>query len=238
MLIRPDAGPLVSSSLSEEVRPGKNIRPPPRVKAEHPELVRENTEDILNTFLPPRTWFRENIWWVQPVSNAPGRTADVVNLRHLLETKLQIRRAHAVGICPIRRELYTQCFDEVIRQVIVMCAERGTLLACARDEIQMTIAAYKTLYQTSVAYGMRKALIAEKNKYAMEEQIPVLEKDIEDLKKELSDLTLKCETIQKTEKQNREEIKQQLEEKIEALQESNKELKDELETIITSLRNS
>lgn len=52
-----------------------------------------------------------------------------------------------------------------------------------------------------------------------------MEKDIEDLKKELSDLTLKCETIQKTEKQNREEIKQQLEEKIEALQESNKELK-------------
>lgn len=52
-----------------------------------------------------------------------------------------------------------------------MCAERGTLLACARDEIQMTIAAYKTLYQTSVAYGMRKALIAEKNKYAMEEQV-------------------------------------------------------------------
>lgn len=49
---------------------------------------------------------------MQPVSNAPGRTADVVNLRHLLETKLQIRRAHAVGICPIRRELYTQCFGK------------------------------------------------------------------------------------------------------------------------------
>lgn len=103
--------------------------------------------------------------------------------------KLQHRQARETGICPVRRELYTQCFgililnkfslnkhnklikvmnhvmldissftDEIIRQVTINCAERGLLLLRIRDEIQMTMAAYQTLYQSSIAFGMRKAL--------------------------------------------------------------------------------
>lgn len=48
--------------------------------------------------------------------------------------------------------------DEIIRQVTVNCAERGLLLLKVRDEINMTIAAYQTLYESSIAFGMRKAL--------------------------------------------------------------------------------
>lgn len=33
-----------------------------------------------------------------------------------------------------------------------------------RDEIKMTIQAYQTLYESSIAYGMRKALQAEQSK--------------------------------------------------------------------------
>ena len=55
----------------------------------------------------------------------------------------------------------SQCFDELIRQVTISCAERGLLLLRVRDEIRMTIAAYQTLYESSVAFGMRKALQAE-----------------------------------------------------------------------------
>ena len=29
------------------------------------------------------------------------------------------------GICPIREELHSQCFDEIIRQVTIDCPERG-----------------------------------------------------------------------------------------------------------------
>lgn len=47
--------------------------------------------------------------------------------------------------------------DELIRQVTVNCAERGLLLLRVRDEIRMTIAAYQTLYESSIAFGMRKA---------------------------------------------------------------------------------
>jgi len=40
-----------------------------------------------------------------------------------------------------------------------------------RDEIRMTIAAYQTLYESSVAFGMRKALLAEQGKADMEKKV-------------------------------------------------------------------
>lgn len=40
----------------------------------------------------------------------------------------------------------------------INCAERGLLLLRIRDELKMTLAAYQTLYQSSIAFGMRKAL--------------------------------------------------------------------------------
>ena len=63
--------------------------------------------------------------------------------------------------------------DELIRQVTINCAERGLLLLRVRDEIRMTIAAYQTLYESSVAFGMRKALQAEQGKSDMEKQVNI-----------------------------------------------------------------
>jgi dynein light intermediate chain len=62
--------------------------------------------------------------------------------------------------------------DELIRQVAISCAERGLLLLRIRDEIRMTLAAYQTLYESSVAFGMRKALQAEQGKADMEAKVP------------------------------------------------------------------
>jgi hypothetical protein len=61
--------------------------------------------------------------------------------------------------------------DELIRQVTINCAERGLLLLRVRDEIRMTIAAYQTLYESSIAFGMRKALMAEQKKAEMEAKV-------------------------------------------------------------------
>ena len=47
--------------------------------------------------------------------------------------------ARETGICPIREELFSQCFDELIRQITIKCAERGFLLVRVRDEIRGTI---------------------------------------------------------------------------------------------------
>merc|ERR1712028_244189 len=137
------------------------------------------TEDILNSILPPREWTEDGQLWIQYVSSTPATRLDVINLQEQLDLKLQQRQARETGICPIREELYSQCFDELIRQITINCAERGFLLVRARDEIKMTIQAYQTLYESSIAYGMRKALIAEQWKNQMSTQI----KNLEDTKK-------------------------------------------------------
>ena len=75
--------------------------------------------------------------------------------------------------------------DEIIRQITIECAERGLLLLRVRDEIRMTIAAYQTLYESSVAFGMRKSLMSEQGKADMEEEINGLKKEKRDLEQQV-----------------------------------------------------
>ena len=53
----------------------------------------------------------------------------------------------------------------------INCTERGLLLLRVRDELQMTLRAYQTLYESSVAFGMRKALMAEQGKSELERKV-------------------------------------------------------------------
>ena len=45
------------------------------------------------------------------------------------------------------------------------------MLVRVRDEIKMTIQAYQTLYESSIAFGMRKALMAEQEKNLIQQDI-------------------------------------------------------------------
>lgn len=54
-------------------------------------------------------------------------------------------------------------------------------LCRVRDEIQMTIAAYQTLYESSIAFGMRKALMTEQGKVDLQQQIEQLESERREL---------------------------------------------------------
>jgi len=57
--------------------------------------------------------------------------------------------------------------------------EIGLLLMRVRDELKMTIAAYQTLYKSSVTFGMRKQIQAEQGKAELENRIAELEKQKE-----------------------------------------------------------
>ena len=50
-----------------------------------------------------------------------------------------------------------------------------------RDEIRMTVQAYQTLYESSIAYGMRKALLAEQKKNEMKSRIKELDDGLAEL---------------------------------------------------------
>uniref|UniRef100_A0A7S4NAJ5 Uncharacterized protein n=1 Tax=Guillardia theta TaxID=55529 RepID=A0A7S4NAJ5_GUITH len=159
---------------------------------------------------------------------------DVINLQEELDKRLQQRQARETGICPVREELYSQTFDELIRQVTINCAERGLLLLRVRDEIRMTIAAYQTLYESSVAFGMRKALQAEQGKSDLENRIVQLESEKKDLERQIQDLKAKCEAIEKRESERRQLDEKKHAEEVQFLRRSNQQLKQQLESILTS----
>ncbi|XP_012286270.1 33 kDa inner dynein arm light chain, axonemal [Orussus abietinus] len=194
--------------------------------------VRRETVEILNGILPPKEWEEEGQVWTQQVSSTPATRLDVINLQEQLDMRLQQRQARETGICPVRRELYTQCFDELIRQVTVNCAERGLLLLRVRDEIRMTLAAYQTLYQSSIAFGMRKALQAEQGKEDLIATAEELRVQKAELEKTLTELRLKFEQAERRAAEQREAEEKKHMEEIQFLKKTNQQLKTQLEGII------
>ncbi|KAM6045592.1 axonemal dynein light intermediate polypeptide 1 [Chlamydotis macqueenii] len=224
--------PVLISRRTEQCSPGARspkVTPPPRTAA---AVATAPPREILKVVLPPREWEEGRQKWVQEVSSAPSTRLDVVRLQEQLERQLQQRQARDTGICPVRRELYSQCFDELIRETIINCAERGLLLLRVRDEIQMTLAAYQILHESSVSFGMRKALQAEQGKSDMEKRIAELEEEKRELERRLSEEKAKCEAIEKqgNERLQREEKKHT--EEIQFLKQANQQLKGQLESII------
>lgn len=112
---------------------------------------------------------------VKSASPAPSSRDDVIALQLRLDQFLQERQARESGICPVREELYSQCFDELIRQVTIESPERGLLLLRVRDETRMCVAAYQTLFQSSIAFGSRKSLQSVQGTADLQQRVNELE---------------------------------------------------------------
>ena len=192
----------------------------------------KQTEDILNAILPPREFEDSSALWVQRVNSAPATRMDVITLQERLDKLLNERQARETGICPVREELYAQCFDELIRQVTVNCAERGLLLLRVRDELRMSIMAYQTLYESSVAFGMRKALQTEQGKSEMAETIETQAQKIADLERREAEWRAKCEAIETREAERRAREETKHAEDIAFLNRANKQLKQQLDKFL------
>jgi len=201
-----------------------------KVKDAQPAM--SQTEDILNSILPPREWTQEDQLWVQYVSSTPATRADVINLQEDLDKWLQQRQARETGICPIREELYSQCFDELIRQVTIICAERGLLLLRVRDEIRMTICAYQSLYESSIAFGMRKALQAEQRRNQHNKKMKALMVANRELRAEVEELDAKITQVEKSETERREQEERKHREEVDMLKRFNAQLKEQLESML------
>jgi len=130
----------------------------------------------------PKEWEEQGKKFIQYVSPEKATREQAKDLFKALDEKIKERQAREKGICPVRDELYSQCFDEIIRQVTTECPERGLLLLRVRDEIRMTIASYQTLYESSILFGIRKQLQAESGKEELKNRL----KDLEKQKIELS----------------------------------------------------
>ena len=136
--------------------------------------------EMVNSMLPPREWTEPTGTWMQYVSKAPASRTDVIAMQEALDAKLLERQARDAGICPVREDLYAQCFDELIRQLTLDGPERGLLLLRVRDEVRMTVDAYKVLYDSSVTFGVRKQLQAEQGMAELQGRVAELEAENKD----------------------------------------------------------
>ena len=182
-------------------------------------------DSLLNIMIPPIEFTENMKKYIKYVSHACSSRKDVIQLQKALDERLVARQAKDHGICPIREELHSQCFNEILRQVTIDCPERGLLLMRVRDEMKMTISAYQTLYKSAVAFGMRKQIEAQKGKKELREKLIGLRKKKEQLEERKEELIKKKEAREKVmeERKTHEQMKRKQE--VEFLEYQNQHLK-------------
>lgn len=92
----------------------------------------------------------------------------------------------------------------------------------------MTIQAYQTLYESSIAYGMRKALQAEQSKAEMLIKISNIEEECNDLEEIVDDLKKRINRMLKDEEKEKQNSKERHEEEVAFRTKDNKLQMDEL----------
>ena len=193
----------------------------------------DSPDNILHSILSSREWTEGEKRWVQHVSSTPGTRLDVVNLQEQLDRRLLEEHARETGICEIREELYGQAFDELIRQASVACAERGLLLLRVRKELKSNLDCYRTLYESSIGFGLRKALNAESRRQQNKTSSEQLQREIEDLKTQI--VFCKKERVDnQTAFSKQTQLDQQKhDEEVAALNKANDLIKEQLEALLS-----
>ena len=192
-----------------------------------------SVKDALNRLLPPKKITDKDQEWVQYVTCTPVAKSDVVNLQENLERKLQTEQARETGICPIREKLYAECFDELIRQITLNCLERGILLTRIKKELNMTVNSYQSLYESSIAYGIRTLLLAEEEKKKLTDEISNIEKECENLEEQINEIDSKLRQHKEADDAERKQKKLEHQQIIEENRAKGKAIKEKLRDKLT-----
>lgn len=120
----------------------------------------------------------------------------------------------------------------MIRQVAVNAAERGVLLLRVRDEIRMVMKAYQVLYESSIAFGMRKTLMAAQKQGELQAKLKLLRAEIADLEGTVETLAAKLDSAEATEKDRFAEDEAKHQAEVQKLQAGNATIKEELESLL------
>jgi len=196
------------------------------------EVTNDEMQNVLDSILPPKELKKEGRVWRTPVSNMPATRQEIMNLQDRLDMYLKQGRVRETGICPLRHKLYSELFDELIRQSTIACIERGLLLVRIRNEINMTIKEYENLFASSSACAIRKALLAETTKVDMESKIESTLNRIEKKKSCLEKLQRIYDGVDRKNIIRFEAIRAKHARQVATLKENNQSLKAKLESII------
>ncbi|XP_050733166.1 axonemal dynein light intermediate polypeptide 1-like [Eriocheir sinensis] len=206
---------------------------------EEEETERERGEKIIDVLIPPSQWEEEDetgtrCKWIQRVSREPPTRTGVIQLWEQLDLKIKEQQARPSGICAIRRSLYRQCFDELIRQVTLDCPERGLLLSRVRDEASMTMSAFLSLFVSASHFGSSKATQAEAGKWELEGELRALEEEVAGLQAEVRRLEAWKRQVGRRWEERREVQVALFSEELECLERSEKQYQVLIETLLAS----
>jgi len=143
---------------TRRLRTSKGLPPDRPTGAENPQL-----RELIDKIIPPRKWTdQDGTEWVQHASDRKSVLLDAVTLKEALEVQLEREQCRDTGVSLRRRELYSECFSEICRQVLTENMERGLLLLKLKAERELTISAYEAIFQSRMSYAARAAMKGEK----------------------------------------------------------------------------
>jgi dynein light intermediate chain, axonemal len=98
----------------------------------------------------------------------------------------------------------------------------------------MAIAAYETLYESSIAYGIRKALMAEQKRTELNAKLKKLAENNQTTRSNIDQLKRSIELTQQRAVEKRETEEASHREEVERIQKTNDQLKTTLESMLSA----
>lgn len=157
---------------------------------------------------------------------------DALTLTNRLDRDLSSKQARPDGICPVRRDLFSKCFEDLLRRVSHDCIERGLLLQRVRDEARLTLDAYRTVFEGSVDYVTNTAWQDDADITSQRDYIKRVEDEIQALQNQESTLLARGQAIEDEGAARMESSKEQFDKLRKELEDNNAQLrkfKDDLQ---------
>ncbi|CAF1345072.1 unnamed protein product [Rotaria magnacalcarata] len=174
-------------------------------------------------------------------STHPSTQDDIKQLEERFHIQLYKELALENGLCPKRRRIYDDLFNELVRIVNIECSERGQLLQRVKDEHQQWMNTYEELYSSSMAYGMRQYLNRMEENKNTEIKIENLEDECKKLRGELEQESIRFEKLTEKPSNNKQTGDPELRilrSNVKFLQSANEKLKSDLDNVLNEILSS
>ncbi|GFQ82952.1 uncharacterized protein TNCT_312891 [Trichonephila clavata] len=151
----------------------------------------------LNQIYPPREINEGGKLIKRYVSAKPASLFEIYDLQNIFQFKLKKLEKEITGFSLKIRELHHQLFEELTRQETIDCPERGQLLKSIMNEQLLTLDSVKKNYKSTFSYAVCKSLLSRRVLIKIRNEIPILQKRIQDDENERSRLFMENEEVKR-----------------------------------------
>lgn len=176
---------------------GDEINPEEQAPVPATGALREDSSEA-----PPHTTLSrappaEGMRWLRVASTEHLSRLDVVLLQQHLHDQCKIRQAKPRGtLCTVREQIYDDGLKELMRQITVLCPERGLLLDELSKGMAQSTDTYDALFDSACQYAVRKSTERDLRSYLFEEA-KVLQSERRRCENRVNELRAKLEGMTK-----------------------------------------